>query len=102
MTAWHHGSVLSPFHKSSGTVRYFVDVAEDGLLNTLVFDNLTEDTTVAAADDEDLLRVRVGVERKVGDHLLVAVKFVSPAPPTLFVTEARAEHTQIRRARCIG
>jgi hypothetical protein len=47
-----------------------------------VLDDLAENTTVAAADDEDFLGVGVGVERKVSDHLLVAVKFVSPSALT--------------------
>lgn len=48
-----------------------VNVAEDGLLDTLVLDDLTEDTSVTTADDEDLLWVWVGVHGEVGDHLLV-------------------------------
>jgi hypothetical protein len=50
-----------------------VDVAEGGLLDTVVLDNLTEHTTVTTANDQNLLRVGVGVHGKVGDHLLVAV-----------------------------
>jgi hypothetical protein len=49
-----------------------VNVAEGGLLDTVMLDNLTEDTTVTTADDQDLLRVGVGVHGKVSDHLLVA------------------------------
>lgn len=52
---------------------YLVNVAEDGLLDGLVLDNLAQDTTVSASDNEDLLRVRVRVHGEVGDHLLVAV-----------------------------
>jgi hypothetical protein len=48
-----------------------VNVAENSLLNTLVLDNLTEDTPVTSSDDEDLLGVGVGVHGKVSDHLLV-------------------------------
>lgn len=48
-----------------------VDVAEDGLLNALVLDDLTEDTTVTTTDDKDLLGVGVRVHGEVGDHLLV-------------------------------
>lgn len=48
-----------------------VDVAEDGLLDRLVLDDLTEDTTVTTANDEDLLGVGVGHHGEVGDHLLV-------------------------------
>ena len=50
---------------------HLVNVAEDGLLDALVLDNLTEDTTVAATDDEHLLGVGVRVHGQVGDHLLV-------------------------------
>jgi hypothetical protein len=48
-----------------------INVAEDGLLDTLVLDNLTEDTTVTTTDDQDLLGVGVGVHGQVSDHLLV-------------------------------
>lgn len=48
-----------------------VNVAEGSLLDALVLDNLTEDTAVAAADNQDLLGVGVGVHSEVGDHLLV-------------------------------
>lgn len=50
---------------------YLVDVAENGLLDTFVFDDLTEDTSITSADDQDLLGVGVGVHGEVGDHLLV-------------------------------
>lgn len=36
-----------------------------------MLDDLTENTTVTTTDDKDLLGVGVGVEGKVGDHLLV-------------------------------
>ena len=48
-----------------------VNVAEDGLLNTLVFNHLAQNTTVTTSNDKDLLRVWVCVHGKVGDHLLV-------------------------------
>jgi len=48
-----------------------VNVAESGLLNTVVLDDLTEDTTVTTTNDKDLLGVGVGVEGEVGNHLLV-------------------------------
>lgn len=50
---------------------YLIDVAKDGLLNTLVLDDLTEDTSITTTDDEDLLWVWVRVHGQVGDHLLV-------------------------------
>lgn len=49
-----------------------VDVAKDSLLNTVVLDDLTEDTTVTTTDNEDVLGVGVGVHSKVCNHLLVA------------------------------
>lgn len=48
-----------------------VNVAQNGLLNGVVLDNLTEDTTVTATNNENLLGVRVRVHGQVGDHLLV-------------------------------
>lgn len=54
-----------------------VDVAEDGLLDAVVLDDLTEDTTVTTANDENLLGVGVGVHGKMGDHLLVAISILS-------------------------
>jgi hypothetical protein len=48
-----------------------VNVAEGGLLDTVVLDNLTENTTVTTANDKDLLGVGMGVEGEVSDHLLV-------------------------------
>ena len=53
--------------------RYLVNVAEDGLLDGLVLDDLTEHTTVTTTDDQDLLGVGVGVHGEVSDHLLVAM-----------------------------
>jgi hypothetical protein len=53
---------------------YLIDVAEDGLLDALVLDDLTEDTAVTTANDENLLGVGVGVEGKVSDHLLVTMR----------------------------
>lgn len=48
-----------------------VNVAEDGFLDTVVFDDLAEDTAVTATDDQDFLWVGMGVHGEVGDHLLV-------------------------------
>jgi hypothetical protein len=59
-----------------------VDVAKHGLLDAVVLDHLTEDTTVTTTDDENVLGVGVGVHGKVSDHLLVAVP-VSVTPSTL-------------------
>ena len=48
-----------------------VNVAEHGLLDALVLDDLAEHATVTTADDEHLLGVGVGHHAQVGDHLLV-------------------------------
>ena len=48
-----------------------VNVAERGLLDALVLDDLAQDTAVAAANDEHLLGVGVRVHGQVRDHLLV-------------------------------
>ena len=50
---------------------HLVNVAEDSLLNALVLDDLTENTSVSATDDQDPLGVGVRVHGQVGDHLLV-------------------------------
>lgn len=52
-------------------LKYLVNVAEDSLLNALVFDNLTENTTITTPDDQHLLGVGVRVHGQVSDHLLV-------------------------------
>ena len=54
-----------------------VNVAENGLLNAVVLDDLTEDTTVATTNDENVLGVGVGVHGKVGNHLLVAATMLA-------------------------
>lgn len=56
---------------------YLVDVTEDGLLDGLVLDDLTEDTAISTTNDQNLLGVGVSVHGQVGDHLLVAEIFVS-------------------------
>ena len=48
-----------------------VDVAEHGLLDTVVLDDLAQDAAVAAADDQHVLGVGVREHAQVGDHLLV-------------------------------
>ncbi|CAH0014359.1 unnamed protein product [Clonostachys rhizophaga] len=57
--------------RSSSGCTNLINVAKSGLLNAVVLDNLTKDTTVTATNNKDLLGVGVGVEGKVGNHLLV-------------------------------
>lgn len=52
---------------------YFVNVAENSLLDALMLDNLAQNTAVSAANDKHFFGVRVRVHRQMGDHLLVAV-----------------------------
>lgn len=48
-----------------------VNVAEDGLLDGFMLDDLSEDTAVTASNDQDGLWVGVGVHGQVCDHLLI-------------------------------
>jgi len=48
-----------------------VNVAQGGLLNTVVLDDLTQNTSITTTNDQDLLGVWVRVHCQVGDHLLV-------------------------------
>lgn len=48
-----------------------VDVAQGGLLNGLVLDDLAQDTSITTADDKHILGIRVRVHGQVGDHLLI-------------------------------
>lgn len=50
---------------------HLVNVAKSSLFDTVVLDNLAENTTVSTTNDKNLLRVGVGVHGEVGDHLLV-------------------------------
>jgi hypothetical protein len=61
------------YPKSAGEYlgAYLVNVAEDGLLDAVVLDNLSEDTAVTTTNDKNLLGVGVRVHGEVGDHLLV-------------------------------
>lgn len=50
---------------------YLVDITQDSLLNTVVLDDLAQNTSITTTNNENLLGSRVGVHRQVGDHLLV-------------------------------
>ena len=56
-----------------GIQPYLVDVTEYDMLDDIVLQDFTHNTTVATTNDENLLRVRVTSEREVGDHFLVAI-----------------------------
>ena len=67
-----YGRLASEDYEPQGMdARHLVNVAEGSLLNALVLDNLTENTSVSTADDQDPLGVGVRVHGQVGDHLLV-------------------------------
>lgn len=51
---------------------YLINVTEDSFLDTLMLDDLTQNTAITTADDKYLLGIGVGIHGKVGDHLLIA------------------------------
>ena len=48
-----------------------VNVTQHGLLNTIVLDDLSQDTSITTTDNENLLWLWVRVHGQVSDHLLV-------------------------------
>ena len=50
-----------------------IDIAEDNLLNSIVFESLTDDTTVTSTNDQNLLGIRVTGQGDVCNHFLVAI-----------------------------
>jgi hypothetical protein len=78
-----------------------VNVAEHGGLDGAVLDDFAQDAAVAAADDEHVFWVGVGVHGEVGDHFLVAVGF------GLWLDNGHRELvgkklTRTHHVRCIG
>lgn len=71
-----------------------VDIAEGDSLDRLVLEDLSNDTSVSSSNNKDFLGVGVGVERQVGDHLLVTASQLDGMSTT--------ELTRIHLARCIG
>ena len=65
-TDGHVGQVLARHARHR-----LVNVAQHGLLDQLVLDDFAQHTTVAAANDQHALRVRVRVDREMRNHLLV-------------------------------
>jgi hypothetical protein len=66
MTAWHAVSFAAT---------HLINVAENSLLDAVMLDNLAEHASVTAADNQDVLRVGMGVHGEVGDHLLVPIPY---------------------------
>lgn len=52
---------------------HLVNVAQDDLLDSVVLQDLADNTTIAASDDEHLSRVGMACEREMCDHLLIAI-----------------------------
>jgi hypothetical protein len=52
-------------------VVYLVNVTENSTLNTLVLNNLANNSAISSTNDQDLLWVWVGVHGQMSDHLLV-------------------------------
>ena len=76
-----------------------IDVAEDDLFDRVVFENFTDDTTISAADDENLFRVWVACEREMGNHLLISEKGGISA---VIGRDGRYGHTKTHHVLCIG
>lgn len=53
---------------------HLVNVTESDLLDGLVLENLSNDTTVTTADNKNVLGVRVRSHREMSDHLLITVQ----------------------------
>jgi hypothetical protein len=51
---------------------YLVDVAEDDVVDGIVFEHFTDDTAVATAYDQDVLWVWMARKRKMGNDLLIS------------------------------
>lgn len=60
---------FTPDHQMQQT--HLINIAENSLFDTLVLHDLTQDTAIATANDEDLLGLGVRVHGQVRDHLLV-------------------------------
>ena len=86
----------------------FVNVTEDGLFDGGVLDDFSENAAVAAADDEDAFGIRMNVHGEVGNHFLVAEKFLQVSGLVLRVLEVplaefgREKRTQTHPVQCIG
>jgi hypothetical protein len=48
-----------------------VNVAQDNFLDRVVLQDLSDDATISASDDEHFFGVGVGREREMGDQLLI-------------------------------
>ena len=53
---------------------YFVDIAENNLLDGVVFEDLAHNSSISSSDDKNFLWVWVARKREMGDHLLVPEK----------------------------
>jgi hypothetical protein len=53
------------------SIAYLVNVNQGDLLDRLVLQGLSDDTSITTTDDKDGLGVRVRSDRDMGDHLLV-------------------------------
>lgn len=53
------------------SLSYLINVAQNSLLNTLMLDDLSQNTSISTTNNQNLLWRWVGVHGQVGDHLLV-------------------------------
>jgi len=68
-----HGlkSSLAMSHKMSIPITYLINIAQDSLLDALMLDDLTQDASITATNDQNLLWIRMRIHSQMSDHLLV-------------------------------
>jgi hypothetical protein len=68
-----HGlqSSLAMSHRRSIPITYLINIAQDSLLDALMLDNLTQDASITATNDQNLLWIRMRIHSQMSDHLLV-------------------------------
>lgn len=64
-------SDMSQLTSHNLTLTHLINVAEDCFFNTFMFNDLTQDTAITSANDQDLLWVGVRIHGQMGNHLLV-------------------------------
>jgi hypothetical protein len=53
------------------TSTYLIDIAQDRLLNAIMFDDLPQNASITTTNYQDLLGIWVGVHCQMSNHLLV-------------------------------
>lgn len=58
-----------------GRISDLVNVAQDDFLDLVVLQDLPNDATITASDDQDFFRIRVTREREMCDHFLIPISY---------------------------